>query len=99
MELLRDVRQPGNRFQADAFSFEIVDIERHRVDRLLVARRPCDRRFAPGLTAKGSTRRVFSYQSGSLPRSRATACPCNWHTRDSETSSTAAISLKLSSCS
>ena len=40
MELLRDVPQVGNRFQTEEFSFEIVDMERHRVDRLLVARRP-----------------------------------------------------------
>jgi putative hemolysin len=40
MELLRDVPQVGNRFETAEFIFEVVDMERHRVDRLLVARRP-----------------------------------------------------------
>lgn len=44
MELLRDVPQVGNRFQVEGFVFEVVDMERHRVDRLLVTRTaPADR--------------------------------------------------------
>jgi hypothetical protein len=54
-----------------------------------VVRRPVAAAIASGLF----------YQSLSRLRSRATAWPCSWQIRDSETSITAAISLKFISCS
>ena len=57
MELLRHIPQVGNRFQTGGFSFEIVDMDRHRVDRLLVTRKPArgptNQTDAPGASPPG----------------------------------------------
>src|SRR5574340_1747691 len=39
------------------------------------------------------------FQILSWARRRATACECSWHTRDSDTPSTAPISFRFMSCS
>lgn len=39
MEMLRHMPQVGNRFETEEFRFEVVDMDRHRVDKLLVTRR------------------------------------------------------------
>jgi putative hemolysin len=39
IELLRELPKVGDRFQTSEFMFEVVDMDRHRVDRLLVTRR------------------------------------------------------------
>ena len=44
-------------------------------------------------------RTVAGYQSRSFTRSRAIDWLCNWHTRDSVTLSTTAISFRFMSCS
>ena len=56
-------------------------------------------RVEPKCSGGGSAVSQGAHQARSLARSRAMLWLCSWHTRDSVTLSTAAISLRFMSCS
>mmetsp|Transcript_49471 Transcript_49471/g.82718 ORF Transcript_49471/g.82718 Transcript_49471/m.82718 type:complete len:264 (-) Transcript_49471:694-1485(-) len=60
---------------------------------------PTEHALVPASCSGSGCSRPVVYQSRSLTRSLAIDCVCNWHTLDSVTLSTAAISLRFMSCS